>query len=115
MWSRHCSEVIGAGLFTMDEIAYSNCLPWRTASESNFADTVSAQAAKLYAYPLIEELEPRVIIAMGKKAARILAIGGKRFERLIVWNRAQVATASVMSERVVAAAEILRAAGRSSS
>jgi len=112
VWQRHCSEVIGAGKLSLEEVAYSNALPWRTASESNFDDAVGTKAAKNYVYPLIEELQPRVIIAMGKKAAKILGLGGKSFPSLIVWNRAQVATASVQQERAEAAKQILRIVGR---
>jgi hypothetical protein len=115
IWRRHCSQVIGAGLLSMDEIAYSNCLPWRTASESAFDDTVALKAAKLYAYPLIAELNPRIIIAMGKKAAKILALGGTRFANLIVWNRAHAPTPPVLQERAAAAADILRILGRNAS
>jgi hypothetical protein len=57
-----------------DEIAYSNCLPWRTASESGFEDCVARSAVELYVQPLIEELKPAAIVAMGKRAASILAL-----------------------------------------
>lgn len=107
MWRRHCSAVIGAGGFlTMDDIAYSNCLPWRTASESAFGGSVSLRAAEFFAYPLIDELQPRTIVAMGKKAASILAIGGRSFADLIVWNRSQAATSPVLKERALAAERI---------
>ena len=112
IWRRHCSEVIGAGKLSFEDIAYSNALPWRTASESNFDDAVGKKAAKNYVYPLIEELQPRVIIAMGKKAARIIGLGGKSFPNLIVWNRAQVATSSVQRERTTAAEQIFNIIGR---
>jgi len=115
VWRRHCSEVIGAGRLSLEDIAYANALPWRTGSESNFDDAIGKKAATQYAYPLIEELQPRVIIAMGKKAARILSFGGKSFPNLIVWNRAQVATTSVQQERVRAASQIFRMIGRQAS
>jgi hypothetical protein len=115
MWRRHCSEVIGAGLLSMSEVSYSNCLPWRTASESGFTEAVAERAAKLYAYPLIDELEPQVVIAMGKRAAGILALGGRSFTNLVVWNRAQAATLPVLKERAAAAANILRVLGRTAS
>jgi len=115
VWQRHCSEVIGAGRISLEDVAYTNALPWRTASESNFDDAVGEKAAKNYAYPLIEDLQPRVIIAMGKKAAKILGLGGKAFPNLIVWNRAQVATPSVQQERAAAAKKIFRMIGRKAS
>ena len=112
MWRRHCSAVIGAGRLSMDEIAYSNCVPWRTASEARLQDSVAERSAKLYAYPLIDELEPRVIIALGKRAAAVLCLGGRKLQNLIVWNRAQAATPPVLKERDTAAAEIMRKIGR---
>jgi hypothetical protein len=30
VWRNHCKEVIGAGKLSLEEIAYANCLPWRT-------------------------------------------------------------------------------------
>lgn len=112
MWRRHCSEVIGAGRLLMDEVAYTNCLPWRTNSKSTFSDDVGRRAAQSYAYPLIDELNPKVIIALGKRAASILKLGGRDFEDLIVWNRAQAATKEVIADRTATAARILQAIGR---
>jgi hypothetical protein len=40
IWRRHCAEITGAGKLALDEIAYSNCLPWRTDSQSKFDDHV---------------------------------------------------------------------------
>ncbi|MBX7123949.1 MAG: hypothetical protein K1X42_17620 [Opitutaceae bacterium] len=115
IWQRYCSEVIGAGKLTLEDIAYSNALPWRTHSESNFDDAVGKAAATSYAYPLIEELRPKVIVAMGKKAAKILSLGGRSFPNLIVWNRAQVATPSVQQERAAAAKQVFVLIGRKAS
>jgi len=112
MWKRHCSEVIGAGRLRMDEIAFTNCLPWRTASESKFSDQIAKKAAILYAYPIIEELKPEIVIAMGKRAAKILSLGGQNVPGIIVWNRAQAATLSVLRERAETAARILNVVGR---
>ena len=106
MWKRHCSEVIGAGKFSFEDIAYSNCLPWRTASESRFDATVANRASQLSVRPLIEELSPNIVIAMGKKAADILEMSGFSSANVIVWNRAQAATAAVKRERADAAARI---------
>lgn len=106
MWRRHCSEVIGAGLLTLDDNAYSTCLPWRTASEASFDGNVSRQAAVLYAYPLIDELKPMVVIAMGKKSATILSLGGRRIANLVTWNRAQAATAAAIADRASTAKRI---------
>ncbi len=106
IWRRHCAEIFGAGGLSLEQIAYSNCLPWRSGSDSNFDDTVAANAARLYALPLIEELAPTVVIAVGKRAADILRMGGRSIQHFVVWNRAQAATPGVLQERRAAAEQI---------
>jgi len=108
LWKRHCSEVIGVGKLSLDDIAYSNCLPWRTESQSNFDDSVAFKALKLYVEPLFEELQPRLIIALGKRAASILRHTQKQLPEMVVWNRAQAATITVKQERAEAAERILQ-------
>jgi hypothetical protein len=108
VWKRHCAEVIGAGKLSFDEIAYSNCLPWRTASKSGFSDDVARKAAELYVRPLIEELNPILIVAMGKKCVPpILHMTGLSLPKLIIWNRSQAPTEAARCERGYAAAQIL--------
>jgi hypothetical protein len=114
VWRRHCAEIFGAGGLSLEQIAYSNCLPWRSGSDSNFDDAVAANAAHLYALPLIEELAPTVVIAVGKRAADVLRLGGRPTKHLIVWNRAQAATAPVLQERRTAAEQIFRLVGKHS-
>lgn len=111
VWRRHCAEVIGAGKLSLDDIAYGNCLPWRTASNSAFSDAVAERAATLYARPLIAELQPKIVIALGKKAAEILRTTEGAPPDLIVWNRAQAATAAVIAERAATAAAIFARLG----
>ena len=106
IWKRHCAAVIGAGKLSLEDVAYSNCLPWRSGSASNFSDFVARRAVELYAYPLIEELKPTLLIALGKRAAEILRLAGKTLPPLIVWNRAQVATEAVLRDRANAAAQV---------
>jgi hypothetical protein len=112
VWRRHCKDVIGAGKLSLDQVAYSNSLPWRTGSESRFDDAVAERAAILYAIPLIEELKPRLIVAMGKRAAEVLHAAGGVLPKIIVWNRAQAATDSVLRERASAAAKVFAALDR---
>jgi hypothetical protein len=108
VWKRHCAEVIGAGKISFEQIAYSNCLPWRTASESKFSEFVAKKTAELYVRPLIEELKPSLIVAMGKKrVAPILEMTGLSLPKLIIWNRSQALTEPVRWERANAAKEIL--------
>jgi hypothetical protein len=105
----HCAEVIRAGNLTFEEIAYSNCLPWRTASGSGFSREVARNAAERYVRPLIEELKPSLIVAMGKmKVAPILRMTGVTLPRLIIWNCARAPTSTVRQERADAVDEILR-------
>ena len=111
MWKRHCSEVMGAGKLSFEDVAYANCLPWRTASQSRFDDGVAGRASQLFVNPLLEELNPTLIIAMGKRAAEILELAGPPFADVIVWNRAQAATAAVKRERAQAASRILALLG----
>ena len=112
VWQRHCNEVIGAGQLSLDQVAYSNCLPWRTSSGSAFSVTVAENAAKLYAGPLIDELRPSLIIAIGKRSATILSLSGGQLPYVITWNRAQAATQAVLAERAKAAAEVFAILGR---
>ncbi len=112
IWKRHCKEVIGAGKLSLDEIAYSNCLPWRSESRSAFSDTVAQRTAALYAYPLIAELRPSLIIAMGKRVTQILHLVDGELPPLITWNRAQAATAAVLRDRATAAENIFATLGR---
>jgi hypothetical protein len=112
VWRRHCQEVVGAGKLSLDEIAYSNCLPWRSGSNSAFSDSVARNAANLYAYPLIDELQPSLIVAMGKRVTQILQLADKRLPRLVTWNRAQAATKAVLQDRANAALEIFSILGR---
>jgi hypothetical protein len=112
IWRRHCAEITGAGKLSLDEIAYSNALPWRTGSESNFSDSVAANAATLYTRPLINELRPSVVICLGKRAASIVRIGNPKLPHMIVWNRAQAATPSVLLDRQRAAEDVFAILGR---
>ena len=109
VWKRHCSEVIGAGKLSLKQIAYSNCLPWRTNSKSRFSDYVARKTARLYVAPLIEELNPKLIVAMGKeRVENILKMTGLSLPPVIVWNRSQAATETALHERAAAADKILK-------
>jgi hypothetical protein len=108
VWKRHCAEVIGAGKLSFEQIAYSNCLPWRTASESDFSHDVARKTAELYVRPHIEELNPCLIVAMGKtRVPSILEMTGLSLPKVIIWNRSQAPTEAAKRERANAAKEIL--------
>jgi len=106
VWTRHCKEVLGSGGLSFDQIAYSNCLPWRTDSESRFANEIALRATELYVEPLIAELKPKIVIALGKRAATMLTKHNHPSYESVVWNRAQAATPNVIAERAAAAARI---------
>jgi hypothetical protein len=75
------------------------------------------KAAELYAYPLIEKLQPTLIIALGKCTTKCTTrtfqlLAGQKLPELITWNLARVATDAVKEERDIAAAKILAVLGR---
>jgi len=107
IWKRHCAEVIGSGKLSLDEITYSNCLPWRTASKSGFSEIVAARAATLYVKPLLDELKPRLVVALGKRAGAIVQTIETKPAQVLIWNRAQAATLQVRQERADTARKIL--------
>jgi len=112
VWRRHCSEVIGAGKLSFQQIAYSNCLPWRTHSKSKFSDDVASKTARLFVRPLIEELKPTLIVALGKqRVPEILKMTGLALPLVIEWNRSQAATAAAKHGRALSANKILRFVG----
>jgi len=111
VWTHYCAEVIGAGRLSLEDIAYSNCLPWRTGSESNFNEFVARKAVALYAFPLIAELNATLVIALGKRAGQILRSVSRKLPQVIVWNRARAATAAVKQERAASAAALFKALG----
>lgn len=104
VWGQHCAELLVNNHLSIEQIAYSNCLPWRTESQSAFDDSIAERAAELYAVPLIEELKPKIIVAVGKKAAKILGYAVIAMPPTVVWNRARSLTESVDKERRAAAA-----------
>jgi hypothetical protein len=108
IWKRHCAEVLGAGGLTFKQVAYTNCLPFRTESQSGFDLSVARNTAALYVRPLLDELAPAAVIALGKRAAEILALAGPISCQLVVWNRSQAATAAVRLERAAAAALVMQ-------
>lgn len=108
MWGNHCSGLLADVGLSIDHIAYSNCLPWRTASQSAFGETVAERAAMLYALPFVEELKPKVIVALGKKAAAILAYSPVTLPPIVTWNRARAPAESVVRERREATEQLVR-------
>ncbi len=112
VWRRCCSELFGEGKLSLDQVAYSNCLPWRTATETRFSDEIAEQTVRHYALPLVEELKPKIVISLYKRAASILEMNGRKIDGLITWNGARAPTEAVKRERKYTAEDIQRRIGR---
>jgi hypothetical protein len=106
VWGQHCSALLTDVGLSIDHIAYSNCLPWRTASQSKFVVSVARSAARLYALPLIKELDPRIIVAVGKRAATILGYSNVDLPPVVTYTREQAAKKSVVRAREEALAQL---------
>ena len=89
----------------MEDIAFTNALPWRTASKAAFGKPTARRAAELYTQSVILELQPKIIVAMGKRAAEMLDYAGLMSPFVVVWNRAQARSQQVAAEREAAAAK----------
>lgn len=107
MWGHECSELLQIARLSIDEVAFTNALPWRTASTSGFHKSVSRNAAMHYVRPYLEELRPRVLVAVGKKVSESLAFINGLEAGVVVWNRARAARKSVIAERDIAAKTLL--------
>lgn len=105
---RRCGELFGEGKLSLDQVAYSNCLPWRTATGTRFSDETAERTVRIYALPLIAELKPKIVITLYKRAASILKMNGRQIEGLITWNGAQASTKAVRLEREDTAKKIWR-------
>lgn len=104
-----CSELFGPGKLAASDVAYATCLPWRTGSKPPFTDDVMRKAATLFLRPLIEDLAPAIIVAMGKTdVPKFLQMTGLRMPPVIPWNRSQATTSAALGERKAAELRILK-------
>jgi hypothetical protein len=112
-WKRRCAEMLDTNgvdpeRLSFDQIAYTNCLPWRTHSGTDFSIDVDEKAANFYVRPLIEELEPGLIVTLGKRAASILHMAHPRSSiEQVYWDFAHAAKAATRQRRADAARIIL--------
>ena len=102
-----CSELLQSVGLSIDEVAFTNVLPWRTASTGQYHKTVSRKTAFLYVEPYLEELQPQLIVAVGKKANEALDFLGRLPAEVVVWNRARAATPAVIAERKEASKRLI--------
>jgi hypothetical protein len=106
---RHCRPWMTAANLNLEDIAYTNLLPYRIRSGANYSDLIALKALDEYLVPLIKELKPKIVVALGKR---------RPFEELLTkkssgmsifaWNRAQASTEAVIKERSDTAREILQ-------
>jgi len=108
VWGRQCYELLRAGGIGMEDVAFTNALPWRTASQSAFGKSIARRAASLYTRPVVNELQPKIIVAVGKKSADILEYAGLMSPSVVVWNRAQALQPQVVAEREAATAQFTK-------
>lgn len=108
VWGRQCNELLAAGDIGMEEVAFTNALPWRTATGSGFSKGIARAAARLYVGPVVKELAPRIVIAVGKKSGEMLDYAGYLTESVVVWNRAQALRPQVIADRQAAAAKFAK-------
>jgi uracil-DNA glycosylase len=83
----------------MEDVAFTNALPCRTRSQSAFSTRVAKDAAKLYVRPVIDELSPKIIVAVGKRAGEIVVLAQRSSDRVVVWNRERALRPSVIEDR----------------
>ena len=108
LWGRECNELLAAAGVSMNDIAFSNALPWRTKSESGFKVAIERRAAENYLAPLLDDLKPKVLVAVGKKVSRMLGNIGRIDASVVVWNRERALRPSVIQEREQAAMQFAR-------
>ena len=108
IWGRQCYELLRNTGIGMEDVAFTNALPWRTASQSAFKKQIALRAAELYVKPFVLELKPRIIVAVGKKAAEILDYAGLLSDIVVVWNRAQALQPQVVADREAARRKLVK-------
>ena len=123
--SRHWRTLLGEAGLSFDDIAFSNCLPWRTAKDS-LPSRLQLHAAAYYAWPLVTALKPRLVICFGCNAAQVFEPRSRRvpcpsdvlphptlpLPPHVVWPRDRVKDAKTEHTQARALAEINAAHGR---
>lgn len=80
--NRHWRTLLGEAGLKFDDIAFSNCLPWRTKKDK-LPSRLQLHAAAYYAWPLVAELKPRLVICFGCNAAQVFEPRPRRVPRSI--------------------------------
>lgn len=71
--NRIISPCIDAAGVALDETAYLNAVPYRTREDREPTVGAKRQAWNLVTMPLLEVLQPGIVIALGKKAGSVLS------------------------------------------
>lgn len=100
IWGRECNELLSIANLSLSDVAFSNALPWRTKSGADFGRAIELATAERYVKPLILDLKPNILIAVGIKVRKMVEDAG--FSPHVVWNRARALTPSVRAQREAA-------------
>jgi len=117
--NRHWKHLLARTSLTFDDIAFSNGLPWRT-STNELSSQLQLHAAAYYAWPLVKELAPRLVICFGCNAAQVFEPRRRRVRHPkdvrhgppqplpphVVWRRSRKRTAEIERQNASALAQI---------
>jgi hypothetical protein len=97
---RHCRPWMTTANLNLENIAYTNLLPYRTESKAKYSALVAKKSLDEYVIPLVTELKPKIVVALGKRRP-FEELSTKKLLRtsIFAWNRAQALTPDVIKER----------------
>lgn len=115
----HWELLLAGTSLTFDDIAFSNGLPWRTATNA-LSSQLQLRAAACYAWPLVRELDPRLVICFGCNAAQVFEPRRRRVRHPkdvrhqptqplpphVVWRRSRESVAEIERKNASAVAQI---------
>jgi hypothetical protein len=86
IWKKHCGKFVRPGKLAIDEIAFTNCVPWRARNKWEVPLDVIDASAKSYVSLYLEELDPILIVAFGRFVPKVLDRMARRPWGVIHWN-----------------------------